>query len=57
MECKRVIDERLLDEARAAFGTTSVQDTTRAAMRAAFASAAARRPWFSSTASSSYTKG
>ncbi len=37
MECTLVIDERLLDEARAALGTTSVQDTVEAGLRAAIA--------------------
>jgi Arc/MetJ family transcription regulator len=37
MECTLVIDERLLEEARAALGTTSVQDTIEAGLRAAIA--------------------
>jgi Arc/MetJ family transcription regulator len=35
MECTVVIDERLLEEARAALGTTSVQATVEAGLRAA----------------------
>jgi Arc/MetJ family transcription regulator len=35
MECTLTIDERLLDEAREALGTTSVQDTVEAGLRAA----------------------
>ncbi len=37
MECTLMIDERLLDEARDALGTTSVQDTVEAGLRAAIA--------------------
>jgi len=35
MECTVTIDERLLDEARAALGTTSVHDTVEAGLKAA----------------------
>ena len=35
MECSLVIDERLLEEARAALGTTSVQETVEAGLKAA----------------------
>lgn len=34
MECTVTIDERLLDEARAAMGTASVQETVEAGLRA-----------------------